>query len=73
MGHRVVGVLVLAATGKAPSLTIGGDGSSGQKEQAILIRSCPTKLEGCLTVRRWLRDLANQRFGYGGACEYKLH
>ena len=50
MGDRVVGVLLLAATGQAGSLAIGGDGSSGQKDQAFLILSCLTTLEGCLTV-----------------------
>ena len=72
MGDRVVGVLLLAATGQAGSLAIGGDGSSGQKDQAFLILSCLTKLEGCLTVRHWLLDLANRCLGHGGACEYKF-
>lgn len=72
MGDRVVGVLLLAATGQAGSLAIGGDGSSGQKDQAFLIRSCLTKLESCLTVRHWLLDLASRCLGHGGACEYKF-
>ena len=50
MGDRVVGVLVLAAAGQTGSLAIGGEGSSGQKDQAFLILSCLTTLEGCLTV-----------------------
>ena len=73
MGNSVVSVPVLAVTGQAGSLAIGGDGISGQKDQAFLIRSCLTKLEGCLTVRHWLLDLANRCLGHGGACEYKFH
>ena len=70
MGDRVVGVLLLAATGQAGSLSIDGDGSSGQKDQAFLTRSCLTKLEGCLTVRHWLLDLANRCLGHGGASRF---